>query len=196
MGTESLNAVRDFVPADEEEWPSAPAGYLLTGIPPVGPPPSIVAFRNEPKGAAYEEVLDIASRICCAFCLIWRDDLKLYVSAFQLADELQSWLCFEKRTNHWPGMTLGGLAWARWYRITPESMMVLRRVNGLFEWLVPNFPEDLAFYLEDGRAWLGSISHERAGWFDRSRMDGPLARSFIKRLRKHGVFSPDAFLGR
>ena len=191
MGTESLNPVRDFVPAGEEDWPSAPAGSLLTGIPPAGPAPSIVAFCNEPKGTAYEEVLEIASRICYAFCFIWRDDLKSHASAFQLADELAPWLCFEKRTNRWPGMTLFGLASARWYRITPESMSVLRRVNGLYEWLIPHRPEDLAFYLKDGRAWLGSISHEHAGWFDRSRMDPPLAKSLIKRLRKHGVFEPE-----
>jgi hypothetical protein len=34
-------------------------------------------------------------------------------------------------------------------------------VRGLYEWSVPNLPEDLAFYRPEGSALLGTSSHER-----------------------------------
>jgi hypothetical protein len=49
-----------------------------------------------------------------------------------------------------------------WYRVTPELNAVLRtKVSSLYEWAVPDLPEDLAFYWPGGSALLGSSSHER-----------------------------------
>jgi hypothetical protein len=33
-------------------------------------------------------------------------------------------------------------------------------VDGLFSWLAPNLPEDLALMRPDGNVWLASIAHE------------------------------------
>ncbi|MCA9068270.1 MAG: hypothetical protein KDA84_05075, partial [Planctomycetaceae bacterium] len=117
------------------------------------------------------------------------EQLTFHPSAFQVAERLKPWLCHERRTNRWPGTKLGEtLAWVRCYQITSQSMAFLQQVSGLFQWKSPHFPEDLVFYLEDGQPWLVSITHEGRWWFDRNRMDAPLAQSFLKRLRRHGVF--------
>jgi hypothetical protein len=49
-----------------------------------------------------------------------------------------------------------------WYRVTPELIAVLKtKVSSLYEWAVPDLPEDLALYWPDGSALLGTSSHER-----------------------------------
>ena len=187
MGTEGLTTPVDFVPVDDE-WPSTSVGHLLRGTPSASRRNSIVAFRQEPTGAAYHEILDITSRICYAFCLVWREQLEFNVPAFQLVEQLQPWLCFERRTDHWPATRLGdSLALIRWYRISPQSLTFLHQASGLYQWRSPNLPEDLAFYLQNGEAWLGSISHENTAWFDRSRIDPALAKSLMKRFRRLGL---------
>ena len=39
-------------------------------------------------------------------------------------------------------------------------------VQGLYGWIFPNLPEDLAFYWPDGGPMLGTISHERLAFLN------------------------------
>jgi hypothetical protein len=67
----------------------------------------------------------------------------------------------EKKTDQWPGTRLlGHLATVRLYQLSPSALSVLAQAKSLFAWVAPNRPEDLAFYVEEGNPWLGSISHE------------------------------------
>jgi hypothetical protein len=63
----------------------------------------------------------------------------------------------------WPGTKLvGHSARVHWYRVTPELIATLKgKVRSLYEWVLPDLPEDLAFYWPDGSPLLGTSSHER-----------------------------------
>jgi len=39
--------------------------------------------------------------------------------------------------------------------------------------MVPNYPEDLAFYAAPGNPWLGSIAHEQDAFLYPDRIDVP-----------------------
>lgn len=41
---------------------------------------------------------------------------------------------------------------------------VFKKVPGLYEWLYPNYPEDLYFFSK-GKCYFASISHEKECWF-------------------------------
>jgi len=78
-------------------------------------------------------------------------------------DSLKEHLVEVANQMEWPGtrLTLSPAA-VYWYRVTPELIAALKtKVRSLYEWAVPDLPEDLAFYRPDGRALLGTSSHER-----------------------------------
>jgi hypothetical protein len=57
---------------------------------------------------------------------------------------------------------MGHTARVYWYRVTPELIAALKgKVRSLYEWAVPDLPEDLAFYWPDRSPLLGTSSHER-----------------------------------
>ncbi|MBN8730015.1 MAG: hypothetical protein J0L64_05690 [Acidobacteria bacterium] len=64
--------------------------------------------------------------------------------------------------SEWPGtLLLGHSARLYVFDVKPESIGILcDAVAGLFGWLAPEEPEDLAFYRSDGGLLLESIAHE------------------------------------
>jgi len=120
---------------------------------------------EEPVGETYQKLLQLASETCASFSLVWRDQLNFELSAEEVASLLQPYLIREQRTDEWPGTKLlGHLATVRHYRLCVETLNVLRQAAGLYAWLEPVFPEDLALYTQDGSVWLGSIAHEQDAW--------------------------------
>jgi hypothetical protein len=120
---------------------------------------------KEPRGAAYGQLVDRAVAQCATFSLTWRDG---EACDPQVAESLQLFLAREERTSAWPGTSLaeGQLATVRHYELTNVSGAILKRANSLYAWQHPSGPEDLAFYTEGGRVWLGSIAHESDAWLD------------------------------
>jgi hypothetical protein len=130
----------------------------------------VVDIVAEPKGQTYIELLDFASARCESFSLVWRKQFQFEPSAHQIANALKPFLISNLSTDEWPGTKLiGHEAIVRRYRMTDKSVKVLRSVGGLYSWLEPKLPEDLAFYSSGQVGWLASVSHERDAWFlDRS----------------------------
>lgn len=125
-----------------------------------------IDVRQEPKGKAYRQLIALASEMCASFSLVWRDESKFAPSADEIACFLRPFLIKENRTNEWPGTKVfDQLASVRHYRMSTGAVAVLERVEGLYSWLGPALPEDLAFYTSDETLWLGSIAHERDAWF-------------------------------
>jgi hypothetical protein len=119
----------------------------------------------EPKGQTYIDLLEFAASACSSFSLVWRDQFKFEQTAYEIKRALQPFLISNERTDEWPGTTLiGHKALVRRYRVTEESVQQLRAAEGLYAWLHPNLPEDLAFYSSEDMAWLASISHEGQAW--------------------------------
>jgi hypothetical protein len=127
---------------------------------------AMIDILEEPRGTQYDELLALATELCGSFSLVWRDQLEHGESAQEIQRSLTSYLVQEKRTDEWPGtQLLGHLATVRQYRVEVGSIQVLKRARGLYSWLAPDYPEDLAFYTPNGAVWLGSIAHEKDAWF-------------------------------
>jgi hypothetical protein len=124
----------------------------------------------EPQGQTYIDLINFAASRCSSFSLVWRDQFKFESSAYDIKFALKQFLLSNDRTDEWPGTKLvGHEAIVRRYRVADESVKLLHVACGLYSWLQPNLPEDLAFYTSEDRAWLASISHEGQAWFiDRS----------------------------
>lgn len=120
----------------------------------------------EPIGQTYIDLLELAAARCASFSLVWREQFRFEQSALQLADLLKPFLLSEVRTDEWLGTKLfGHQAIVRQYRVTDDAIDILCSVDGLYAWLEPGYPEDLAFYSSGNIGWLASISHEREAWF-------------------------------
>ena len=100
---------------------------------------------------------------------------------------LKPFLVTESHIDTWPGtQLLGHKAILRRYWLNSESMTLLQNANGLFSWLAPDLPEDLAFYSTENVLWLGTISHEADAWF----ADTSLSREEIVQNVPGIVLSP------
>ena len=51
------------------------------------------------------------------------------------------------------------------YRVTTESLEILKTVDDFLDWLSPSYPEDLTFY-KKGRPAYVSIAHEKDAWYE------------------------------
>ena len=130
----------------------------------------VVDIVAEPRGQTYIDLLNFAASRCEAFSLVWRRQFQFEPSAHELANSLKPFQISNRSTDEWPGTKLvGHEAIVRQYRVTDNSIKVLCSVDGLYSWLEPRLPEDLAFYSSGQISWLASVSHERDAWFsDRS----------------------------
>ncbi len=61
---------------------------------------------------------------------------------------------------------MSDFATVTFYKVTTEAIGIISQMGALYRWLSPDYPEDLAFYREDGSCLFASISHERDAWFE------------------------------
>ena len=100
------------------------------------------------------------------FSLVWRDDLDYNDHCKDFEKLLNNYLIEEKRVNKWPGTELDSIAATiRYYHLNKNSASILERVVSPFDFISPNYPEDIAFYKE-GKLVYGSIAHEQYDWFE------------------------------
>ena len=138
---------------------------------------------SEPTNSIYGQLLDLALEFCETFSLVWRDQLDFNTEARELEERLQLWLLSETRGSIWPGTELiGHKATIRFYQLNAKSVEVLVSVGGLYGWLAPSKPEDLALYSSDGTVWLGSITHERDAWLELPEQDAAAVRLRIQKI--------------
>jgi hypothetical protein len=50
------------------------------------------------------------------------------------------------------------------YLISDASVAILAEQDGVFSWVYPQLPEDLAFFAPDGRCLFNSDSHHEEVW--------------------------------
>ncbi len=122
-----------------------------------------VWISREPTGRGYSLLIEFCAKRCpkCTFAL--QRPLQFGQNCHEFLDSLKEHLIEVANQTEWPGTRLMGFsASVYWYRVSPELIAVLKtKVSSLYEWAVPDLPEDLAFYWPDGSALLGSSSHER-----------------------------------
>ncbi len=117
------------------------------------------------KYVSYEELLDFALEEADTFSVTWRN-MAFNQSAFDFVDELSPWLVSDFSSFSWPGTELfGEKARVKTYKVNEQTIESLKCVSSVFDFLAPNYPEDLAFY-HGKKVLFGSVAHEGMTWFE------------------------------
>lgn len=129
--------------------------------------PDLRTIAVEPVGATYVALIRFAEAEGSTFSLVWRHQLRFDPAAHEVAEALRPSTISQQVTDEWPGTRLlGHAAVVRFYQMSPAARGVLEAAHGLYRWMAPHRPEDLAFYTTAGQCWLGSIAHERDAFVD------------------------------
>ena len=120
-------------------------------------------IEPEPRGAAYAALLDFCAARCVRASVVIQEGALPSKAAFEFLDRCGDLISERRRQSEWPGGgTLLGLAEVAYFPVSPMFIDRLKEVaGGLYEWVHPLLPEDLAFYRADGEALLGTIAHEK-----------------------------------
>jgi len=122
----------------------------------------------------YVALLSSSTRWCDRFLLV-RQDYPWSARALETFKKLEPFLITAKQSSSWPGTTVvdtvsepptpGPLVLE--YQLVPVSLQIpTTSAKGLYEWIEPQLPEDLALLRPDSSVWLGSIGHERDAWLE------------------------------
>jgi hypothetical protein len=152
--------------------------------------PEMIEFTNEPRGATYSRLIDIAQTQCTRFSLVWRNDRRNKRHQSELGRRLKPFVLSDIITNEWPGTWTFPYAHNLCtYELSQETATALKMVEGLYDWLAPDFPEDLAFYVEKGEVWLTSVAHECMGWMTSASIKANELERILSFLHQSGVIS-------
>lgn len=131
---------------------------------------SIYTLVRQPTGETYQMLIDALAANAAEAVLVVRDDLGLSRKAERLLQDLLGRGGRSERASRWPGTELSDSD-AELVRVPPDQdvVRILRKsVSGLYEWLQPDWPEDLCFLRADGSTVLGTISHESDAFLELS----------------------------
>jgi hypothetical protein len=126
-------------------------------------------LMTKPKGKAYFNLIDYASRICPKFMLVVQPQYSSVSTTREALEHLQVHKITAEERSAWPGTELYvendipkfGLPTIYEFSFSEGSAKVLKeKTNRLFGWRQPDLPEDLCFLREDGTPWLTMVSHE------------------------------------
>ena len=118
-------------------------------------------------GPDYTRFLDQALATFVYFSVVWRDATGFDETAFQLRRELDRHETNRRRVGHWPGTFISANAPQATlisYRLDAAARQILARPESLFAWQAPAYPEDLAFYLRDGRLGFATCTQDHLAW--------------------------------
>lgn len=136
------------------------------------PQPELHLWRltGELTGATYHALLDLALGRCRRFSFHRRvggglgertGDLERRLQPFQA--NLRDPRVEEMQKQVWSG---SNVRIAAIYRLTPESLCLLREAPGLYAWRNPERPDSLCLYTDNGETWLHSDAESRSGWIE------------------------------
>lgn len=119
-------------------------------------------ITSEPKNNIYRSLIDLAFDLCDEFILVLHKEYRIFDSAKSIIEKLKPYLIEMKEQSTWAGTQLyEDTACVYHYRTSTRAREIIKEVSSaLFQWIQPNFPEDLSFY-KNGKPWLINIAHER-----------------------------------
>jgi hypothetical protein len=138
-------------------------------------------FDREPRGSAYDAFVSFACEFSASVLLVVHPYTGLGPTGSRVLADLQPWLLRSEDRQTWPGTgrwpdaeelppgteSLFDTARVHVFRATGEVAAILQDAcRGVFDWLQPRRPEDLAFLDDKEHAWFGSIAHEREAFLD------------------------------
>jgi len=119
-----------------------------------------------PSPESLEEVLAYALIYWDEFSLVIRSEFDYNDSINTFLDTLSPFLISKVLTSKWPGTELHSeKAEVFRFKVEEASIKILSTVEHIFNFLHPQYPEDLAFY-KSGRATYASVAHEEMAWLE------------------------------
>lgn len=122
------------------------------------------AVRPELETEVYPHLLNWAAQHAAHFHLVLPHGLDFEKSASVVLRKLQRATLRVGVTQEWAGTTAMDAARVVECSVTAESIAILREEAGIFAWLYPRLPEDLAFFTADRRCVFNSVSHHEEAW--------------------------------
>lgn len=117
---------------------------------------------GEVSGDNYRRFLTALMFITSNVSLVVRADEPLNERGNQLLSSMEQFMVSQDVTNKWPGTQLT-MGVATIYRFTFNRVVntiLTDSVNGLYDWISPDFPEDLVSGVQaDLRYWLQSLTN-------------------------------------
>jgi len=152
--------------------------------------PAEIYFTDEPRGTAYSRLIDFTQKQCSKFSVVWREDLGNKRKENEIAGKLEPFIIADTMTSTWPGTEIfGATANVCYYRLNSETAHILKRAESLYQWEAPDFPEDLAFYVENGNIWLATVAHERMGWLYSASVPESELAALLSFLYANGIIN-------
>jgi hypothetical protein len=122
---------------------------------------------KEPQGELYRDVLTAGLAHASTLGLVFPNSSSTGPSPS--ADALGPFLLEEEEVSEWPGTLSQELRLRRLYELNVAVVEILSAtVMNLFDWQMPDRPEDPHLLRADRSLWLGTISHERDAWLELS----------------------------
>jgi hypothetical protein len=148
---------------------------------------------REPAEKDYAQLIEFCAKRCpkCTFAL--QQPHQLGKGCHQFLESLKENLIEIANQMEWPGTKLiSSSARVHWYRATPDLIAVLKaKVSSLYEWVLPDLPEDLAFYWPDDSPLLGMSSHERFAFVNLTEKEFDDFKQAVPDLRLSKVPPPE-----
>jgi hypothetical protein len=115
----------------------------------------------EPDGPIYHRLVEVAFEECASFSVVTRPGMSFDPGAYDLLERLDEHLIERGAVERWPGTKLlNHTATLHRFAADAKALPEILRPARLYAWEAPQYPEDLAFYSDDGAVWLGSCAHE------------------------------------
>lgn len=155
-----------------------------------------LSFVSEPRGDDYRQLLDTGLLWCDRGQLVVQSSIDLSRHGRKVLRSLGGHDTKTEERASWPGTILGGrTANVITFGLSAAKIAVLKEsAQGLFDWIQPALPEDLALLCRDGTPWLTTIAHERDAFLTLRTADvGAVLQEpagFIRLLREDLVPRP------
>jgi len=110
----------------------------------------------------YTELLEKLLKISNKFSFVIRSDYTVTEAEKNILSLFEKYLLLKTEVGTWPGTILyyGKKARIFYYSFNKETFDLLKKTsNNLYEWLHPEKPEDLCFYMNEIPVFA-SVSHE------------------------------------
>ncbi|MGA9721704.1 MAG: hypothetical protein WBQ86_04560 [Candidatus Binatus sp.] len=128
---------------------------------------------REPAEKDYTQLIELCAKRCPKCTFVMEYPQQFGKNCHQFLASQKEHLIEVADQMEWPGTRLmGHSARVHWYRVTPKLIATLKaKVRGLYEWVLPDLPEDLGFYWPDGSPLLGTSSHEQFAFVNLSEQE-------------------------
>ena len=130
-------------------------------------PRDVYNLIDEPMGATYRQLLNVSTKFCDTFLLVFRHTIEVSESATRAIEDLKPFLISQAEESEWPGTRLfEQTATVFRFALTQQSIDMIGEIaHSLYSWMQPQLPEDLCLMRFDGEPWLITIAHENDGYF-------------------------------